>query len=106
MSLLNLFTRLWGDSSWHSLVERIAISCTTQLQSKVGSAVHAMSAAERYGYLRARSTALVQRESRLHGANLSRLRYERLVHDVQERVVSLLVEQLRQPQALVARRAA
>ncbi|MBM3998840.1 MAG: hypothetical protein FJ297_04735 [Planctomycetes bacterium] len=106
MSLWSLFSRFWRDRSWHSLVERIAISCAAHLHTTIDSSIHTMSAAERYGYLRAKSTALVVRESRLHGANFSRERSERLVHDVRERVVALLIDQLRRPYAAAARRAA
>jgi hypothetical protein len=106
MLWLQTLTRLWGSSDWDRQVEHVAALCAVQLRHKVSYAVYAMSAAERYGYLRARSRATVVGTTGSHARHLRGSRRDQFQLDVQERVIELLIDQLYSRQFAMVRRAA
>jgi hypothetical protein len=110
MMILNFWGKLWQSGDWNLEVERVAVRSADAVFPRIGEAVHAMAAAERFGYIRAHATSVVSRDSAAAIAEQAIRgtgRQQRFAQEVLQRVIDLVGQRLLQTHAAApVRRAA
>ena len=100
MAFLSGLRRIWTRDQLNSLVDRVTARTQNAVWRRVCERVSSMSIHEARGYIRARSTAVIEREMGvliLEEPLLAAHHQAQIVHVVQHRVVRrLLLENLRQ----------
>ena len=110
MMILNFLGKLWQSGDWNLEVERVAARSADAVFPRIGEAVHAMAAAERYGYIRAHATSVVSRDSAAAIAEQAIRgtgRQQRFAQEVLQRVIDLIGQRVALvPQPQIVRRVA
>ena len=111
MSLPGLLLRLFATHKPELLGEKVASRSRVAVWNRVSHRLHTLSGAEARGYIRARSAAVIERETELliaeEGAKAARHR-DQILRDAHESVIRLVLEQSHSSRrsALPLRRAA